>query len=160
MKSKHTRVKRERKRNCKQCYRKWTWGWHESFFSGFMTLTLTLSLHQMTLTPYYKGICTLHLLNLHLSFWTQKISFKVISDSNHQLMTLDSDSPFKNLPNQSGVKSHDSWFVSSLNEQTLTMTAESINVGCVIFPQLIICKPLGWLWIHISEIHLSEQFFT
>ena len=30
---------------------------------------------------------------------------RVISDSNHQLMTPDSDSPFKNLPNESGVKS-------------------------------------------------------
>ena len=33
---------------------------------------------------------------------------RVISDSNHQLMTPDSDSPFKNVHNESGVKSHDS----------------------------------------------------
>ena len=102
-------------------------------FEGFMTLTLTLSLHQMTLTqvmtlrvmtPYYKGICTL--LNLYIGhlkpqyvILKPKIDYfeplhvkeemiRVISDSSPQLMTPDSDSPFKNLPNESGVKSHDS----------------------------------------------------
>ena len=39
---------------------------------------------------------------------------RVFSDSSPQLMTPDSDSPFKNVPNESGVKSHDSWFVHSL----------------------------------------------
>ena len=39
---------------------------------------------------------------------------RVISDSNHQSMTLDSESLFKNLRNELRVNSHDSWLVHSL----------------------------------------------
>ena len=35
-------------------------------------------------------------------------------DSSPQMMTPDSDSLFQKVPNESGVKSHDSWFVHSL----------------------------------------------
>ena len=36
-------------------------------------------------------------------------------DSSPQMMTPDSDSLFQKVPNESGVKSHNSWFVHSLD---------------------------------------------
>ena len=53
-------------------------------------------------------------------------AIQVISDLSHQLMTSDSDSNFKNLPNKSGVKSHDCGFVQSPFALQFSLTTTKI----------------------------------